>query len=63
MTGSRCFSTGVAVHTNDAASGHDYFNPDEDVISGLTLSAGENRLLIKVREATGAYSFSAPLLR
>ena len=57
--GIKVFLNGTPVHTNDADGGHDYLNPDEDVIDGLTLNAGENRLLVKVRQAIGAYSFSA----
>ena len=50
---------GAVVHTNDADSGHDYFNPDEEMIEGLSLLEGENQLMIKVRDAGEDYSFSA----
>lgn len=57
--GLKVFLNGQVVHTNDADSGHDYFAPDEEMIEDLTLWAGVNRLMIKVRENSGDYSFSA----
>ena len=50
---------GVVVHTNNSENGHDYFNPDEEKIEGVSLLEGENQLMIKVRDAGEDYSFSA----
>lgn len=57
--GVRVFLNGALIHDNDIDRSHDYFNPDTDAISGLSLNAGENRLLIKVRQETSGFSFSA----
>jgi len=57
--GVRVFLNGALIHNNDIDRSHDYFNPDTDAISGLSLNAGQNRLLVKVRQETGGFSLSA----
>jgi len=57
--GVKVFLNGANVHTNDTTRSHDYLDPDMDVIPDLSLNAGENRLLVKVKNVSSAYSFSA----
>jgi len=57
--GIRVFLNGVSVFLDDTDGSHDYFAPDEEIVEGLHLNQGENRLTIKVRNAGGAFSFSA----
>jgi hypothetical protein len=57
--GIRVFLNGVSVFLDDTDGSHDYFAPDEEIVEGLRLNQGENRLTIKVRNAGGAFSFSA----
>ncbi|MCC5877981.1 MAG: N-acetylmuramoyl-L-alanine amidase, partial [Candidatus Sumerlaeia bacterium] len=57
--GVRVWLNGSVVHTNNDNRDHDYFAPDEDQIEGLNLQQGENQLLVKVRNSTDSYSFSA----
>ncbi len=59
--GVKVWLNGGLIHTNDANRSHDYFAPDTDVVGGLTLNQGENRLMVKVRNGSGAFSFSARL--
>jgi hypothetical protein len=59
--GVKVWLNGELIHTNDANRSHDYFAPDTDVVEGLSLLQGENRLMVKVRNGSGAFSFSARL--
>jgi hypothetical protein len=57
--GIKVILNGVAVHTIDIPRSHDYFNPDLDLIHIYHLPAGENRLMLKIKNVGSAYSFSA----
>jgi|GEM_PF-4394282 len=57
--GIKVFLNGVALHTNDTIRTHDYFNPDLDFVHVLNLNAGENRLMLKIKNVSSSYSFSA----
>lgn len=57
--GVKVWLNGTVVHQENANRDHDYFAPDSDEINNLTLHQGENKLLMKVRNSTGSYSFSA----
>lgn len=57
--GIQAFLNGVTIFLDDTNGSHDYFAPDEEIVEGLHLNQGENRLTIKVRNASGAFSFSA----
>jgi len=57
--GVKVFLNGAAVLLNDVTRTHDYFSPDMDLIYVPSLSAGENRLMVKVKNGSGPYSFSA----
>jgi len=57
--GIKVFLNGSQVHTNDAIRSHDYFDPDQDVVFIPGLNEGENRLMIKVKNVSGDYTFSA----
>ena len=57
--GIKVFLNGSLVHDNDTTRTHDYFSPDLDLVSIPVLDEGQNRLLLKIKNGSGPYSFSA----